>query len=72
MCQALGAFAGGCRGTLVDMGLGVLVGVALIIFLLGALSGSGFFLAWRDRRIARQVTEDQRTHQRRTTDRDHP
>jgi hypothetical protein len=44
------------------MGLGIVIGVAVIIFLLGALSGSGFFLAWRDRRIARrQVTEDQRT-----------
>ena len=39
-----------------------LLGVALlvVIFLLGAMSGSGFFLAWRDRRIARQVAAELR------------
>ena len=43
------------------MGLGLVIGVAVIVFLLGALSGSGFFLAWRDRQIARQVEQEQRT-----------
>ena len=42
------------------MGPGLGMGVFVIIFLLGVMSGSGFFLAWRDRRIARQVAEEQR------------
>ena len=54
---AQGADAGGRLRT---MELALVLGVAVVVFLLGAMSGSGFVLAWRDRRIARQVADEQR------------